>query len=170
MKISIRLLFFAISTFFSISNGAAQSTPGASFSITINTFQSNVKTGSEIRITILLKNVSDHEIEIPRTLGENRGDSFHTLEVRDNRGNVTPKTQLRREIEEHGTANGQIVFQGGSVFTQVLKPTETIREGIVVTNIFDLTKPGKYTIQCQRFDEESKTIVKSNMITVTVTP
>jgi hypothetical protein len=40
---------------------------------------------------------------------------------------------------------------------------------------FDLNKlyaplaPGKYTIQVQRTDEESKTVVKSNVITVTVT-
>jgi hypothetical protein len=32
-----------------------------------------------------------------------------------------------------------------------------------------LNEPGKYTVQAQRYDEESKTLVKSNVITVTVT-
>ena len=32
-----------------------------------------------------------------------------------------------------------------------------------------LKEPGKYTIQAQRYDDQSKTLVKSNIITVTVT-
>jgi hypothetical protein len=170
MKISLRLLFLATLTLFSISSGAAQSTPVPSFSLTINAVQNTVKAGSEIKITILLKNVSDHEIGIPRSPGENRGESFHDLEVRDEKGHLTPKTKLRREVEEHGTANGEIGLPMGSVFTQTLKPSETLKEGIVVTNIYDLTKPEKYIIQCQRFDDDSNTIVRSNKITVTVTP
>jgi C4-type Zn-finger protein len=33
-----------------------------------------------------------------------------------------------------------------------------------------MSKPGKYSIQVERIDDESKTVVKSNTITVTVTP
>ncbi|HET6143080.1 MAG TPA: hypothetical protein VFE02_06195 [Candidatus Acidoferrales bacterium] len=170
MKISVRFLFFAILTLYLTRSVAAQSPPSPSFSIAISAVQNTAKAGSEIKITALLKNVSEHDLGIARTTGGHRADSFYTLEVRDQSGNLTPKTVLRREIEEHGTANGEIVLLGGSVFTHTLKPNKILEGGIVVTNSHDLSKPGRYTIQCQRFDEETKTIVKSNKLTMTVTP
>jgi hypothetical protein len=44
------------------------------------------------------------------------------------------------------------------------------RAELIVSRLYDLSKPGKYTIQVTRRDDASKTIVKSNPITVTITP
>jgi hypothetical protein len=44
------------------------------------------------------------------------------------------------------------------------------RAELVVSRMYDLSKPGKYTIHVTRYDYASKTIVKSNPITVTITP
>jgi hypothetical protein len=41
---------------------------------------------------------------------------------------------------------------------------------ISVSDLYDLSKPGQYTIQVRRWDDETKTWVKSNTLTVTVTP
>jgi hypothetical protein len=172
-KKRMRILYagFLISAIFAVCGTAvAQSTVAASISITIATDQNNVQTGSEIKVAILLKNVSHNEIGIAKLLGGNRGDSFCALKVRDHNGNVPPKTELLREFEEHGTVNGQIALPMGSVFEQTVKPSESIKDWTVVSNIYDLTKPDRYRIQCQGFDEESKTVAKSNTITVTVTP
>jgi hypothetical protein len=49
-------------------------------------------------------------------------------------------------------------------------PAEERTQIIVVNDLYDLRQPGQYTIQVRRWDDETKTWVKSNTITVTVTP
>ena len=51
-----------------------------------------------------------------------------------------------------------------------LKPSQDWRNTLRVSDLYDLSKPGQYTIQVRRWDDETKTWVKSNTITVTVTP
>jgi hypothetical protein len=42
--------------------------------------------------------------------------------------------------------------------------------GPLISEEYDFSQPGQYTIQLSRFDSETKTWVKSNIITVTVVP
>lgn len=51
-----------------------------------------------------------------------------------------------------------------------MKPGETMTDRVNVSKVYDLTQPGRYTIQFQRLDPETKTFVKSNEITVTLRP
>ena len=51
-----------------------------------------------------------------------------------------------------------------------MKPWETMTDRVNVSKLYDLTQPGRYTIQFQRLDPETKTFVKSNEITVTLRP
>ena len=51
-----------------------------------------------------------------------------------------------------------------------LLPGESWRDLILMKNLYDLSQPGQYTIQVRRWDDETKTWVKSNTLTVTVTP
>jgi hypothetical protein len=44
------------------------------------------------------------------------------------------------------------------------------RADLVVSRLYDLSKPGKYAIQVTRPDLGSRTLVKSNAVTVTITP
>jgi hypothetical protein len=41
---------------------------------------------------------------------------------------------------------------------------------IALNDFYDLSAPGQYTIQVRRWDDETKTWVKSNTLTVTVSP
>jgi hypothetical protein len=50
-----------------------------------------------------------------------------------------------------------------------LLPGKTITEEIIVNKLFDLSTPGTYTVQVRRMDNETKTLVISNTIKVTVT-
>ena len=55
-----------------------------------------------------------------------------------------------------------------------MEPTYNLGEErtqvVSVSDLYDLSKPGQYTIQVRRWDDDTKTWVKSNTITVTVTP
>src|SRR5690348_13128629 len=48
------------------------------------------------------------------------------------------------------------------------EPGATFSEDLDLSNLYDLSRPGKYAIQVSRLDLESKTEVRSNTITVTV--
>ena len=57
-----------------------------------------------------------------------------------------------------------------SAWNAHVKPGATFEDHVDLTSIYDLSQPGKYTVQVQRTDAVSKTLVKSNTVTVTVTP
>lgn len=41
---------------------------------------------------------------------------------------------------------------------------------IKLDEMYDLSAPGKYTVQVPHYDEDNKEDVKSNTVTITVTP
>jgi hypothetical protein len=95
------------------------------------------------------------------------------VEVLNDQGNSAHDTLYKRSLKGKGRCDeAGRCYLGfmGSIITYFLKPGETIKDGLTLNRLYDLTKPGKYTIQCQRFDEESNSWVKSNKITITVTP
>jgi hypothetical protein len=52
--------------------------------------------------------------------------------------------------------------------TYKIGPGKTSREDADLTEEFELSKPGKYTVQAERLDQYSKGPVKSNIITITL--
>jgi hypothetical protein len=51
-----------------------------------------------------------------------------------------------------------------------IKPGKTFKESLSVDQVVDLSAPGVYKIQVDHFDRGNSTHVRSNSITVTVTP
>ncbi len=60
-----------------------------------------------------------------------------------------------------------VTYSGGP---RSVKPRETLADVIQLDKLYDLSKPDKYAIQVERIDDDTKAIVKSNKLTVTVTP
>jgi hypothetical protein len=57
------------------------------------------------------------------------------------------------------------------ILASPLNPGEEDRHSLMISKLYDLSKPGKYTIQVTRLDlEGTKIQLKSNAITVTVEP
>jgi len=50
-----------------------------------------------------------------------------------------------------------------------LIPGKSSIDQVNVSKLYDLSRPGKYRIKLQRFDEQTKSLVMSDGITVTVT-
>jgi hypothetical protein len=140
-------------------------TPNAqpSFSIVISGPKDVVKTGSPIAVELTKTNLTNHEIN---TSTVRRFGGPYEIDVRDEHGDLRADTEAARQAKKDLVVGGR-AFQ--SVIFSNLKPGEVDHDRIDVQRYIDLSPPGKYTIQLHQFDHESKTTVKSNTVTVTVT-
>jgi hypothetical protein len=134
------------------------------FSIVISASQAVVKVGSPVSLQVTKTNESDHEIN-NSTVRSFSGP--YEIDVKDNQCNVRPETKESRRAKESTNSNPRA--EQSAIF-KVLKPGEAEHDRIDVDRYIDLNQPGKYTIKLRQFDAETKTIVKSNTIAVTLIP
>ena len=153
---------------------SAQQRPA--YTVTVFASPTVVKAGSDVKLTITIKNVSDatiYHIVISGKPGRN-----WWILVRDNQGKSVYETSNGRKI--HGNDPSQHPWSG-SVFSgrYPIKSAETFQQTIDLSNEYDLTKPGTYSIQVMRSDVfteddikmgKSGTPVKSNIVTLDVRP
>jgi len=59
---------------------------------------------------------------------------------------------------------------GGRIDYVPLQPGESVVRDVDVAKFYDIELPGKYQIWVEKIDEKSQIRVKSNTITITVTP
>lgn len=137
------------------------------FTITLKAETPQVKVGGQVNIDIIMTNTSDHEIAC---------DSYWYDSVDQNyRYSV---------VYEDGKPTAKIVRKTPSNTDPcIAQPGESKQSGGAVSQIFDFSRPGKYTIQVSRpiwgddqrpdrvgTTEKNPPEVKSNTITVTVLP
>jgi hypothetical protein len=161
MKNSIRLLIAVALTHGAI---AAQRAKQPSFSVTIGTAQEAVKPGSTVMVQILYKNTSDHAITLPRSPSPEQGEFLNVIEMRDQMNKRAAETDYGKCLRESGGEGDMTVV----VFT--LQPGETLKDGVLLNKMYDLSRPGKYTIQVLKTDPDNRTTAKSNKLTITVKP
>jgi len=119
-----------------------------------------VQPGSKVLVDVTIKNTLDEEIAMT---------SFHELGLReliilDGEGKPA-LTKLGQDI-----ASGKEFLVGGHSKLFFVQPGKPEKEIITVrSDLYDLNRAGKYTLQVQRLDSVTKTWVKSNVITVSVT-
>jgi len=144
----------------------------APFSLTIGAVNSKVSAGSQIWILVALENISGHEISVYREYTPDQGGFVYTADVRDEKATAVPETKFNRRLQSHDTPEEfarepyVVLGSGGE---QGLGPGMRMTDRIDVSRLYDLSRPGTYTIQVQRLDLGSKTFVRSNKISVTVT-
>jgi hypothetical protein len=151
--------------------GPAQARPAASFSLTITALQNPVKAGSEVRIEIVVTNISNREITVSRSNGEGQAElSGYTAEIRDRKGNLISETKYGRELKaEGGTPEAPTVTVTNDILFP-LQPGKKLKDMLIVSKLRDTSQPGIYSVQVQRTDPDTGILVKSNTVTVTVTP
>ena len=134
---------------------------------------SATKAGSAVWVDVTMENKTDHDISVYRENTVDQGGFVYKTYVWDEKGAIVPETKFGKRIQDHDTPEERvrepyvIVKSGGDAN---LKPGQKITDRVEVTKLYFLLHPGKYTIQLQRFDMESKSFLKSNKVTVTVTP
>lgn len=142
------------------------------FSLTLSAGQSRVQVGFPVIVKIVAKNITNHKILLWWENAYDQGGFVYRADVRDDKNNLSPDTKFGRRVKSRGVSPNMapedlMVGSGGYL---PMKPGESRTDLVNVRKLCDLTHPGKYTIQVSRFDDESKTWVKSNFIGLTVIP
>jgi hypothetical protein len=154
------LLIFAFVAAATLGQSPASKQP---FTIALSIPNSIVKANSPVLITLQLTNTSDHEIP-PGWWGQNSLgviEQADVFDVRDGQGRLL----VRR------TPDPKTDFVIGNGAVGRIQPGESNSFTQDFTRWYDLSQPGKYTIQASRpFSENGKKgIVTSNKLTITVT-
>jgi hypothetical protein len=131
------------------------------FSLTIEPARETFRPDSQVELKLTLKNTSTREISIRDT---NRWCDYG-LEVRGGGGQPAPETPYKLQLDcgFHVTIGRRVI--------KILRPGESYDDAMFVNQIYNLSRPGKYTIQASREipKEIGQGTVKSNIVTVTVT-
>jgi hypothetical protein len=161
-------ILFLITTLLVTQSADTRASKPPAISVKISAASDIFKVGSELRIKILITNRTDHEMLLGRPAGKpGQAEFLNLIDVRDEKGNAVAKTEYYRQISGEEVAIGGISV---SVSSTHVRPGESVEEEAILNKLYNLDKAGKYTIQTQRDDPDSKALVKSNTITVTVTP
>jgi hypothetical protein len=88
--------------------GSAQGTR-PSFSVTISLPQEVVARGSEVKVTIILKNTSNQDIVIPRSNADDQGEFHNQITIRDEEGNlVAYKATIAAHTDSKKDTQGEL--------------------------------------------------------------
>jgi hypothetical protein len=146
------------------------------FSISIRTATGNatVKAGSLVALNVVTTNTTGHNIVLwaEKADREQAGVTYR-VNVSDINGKPLPDTPFGRQVKNRTdipNENHPTAFAGPSGEKLVLKPGESWPETIILNSLYDFKQPGIYTIQVERFDPVSGTMVKSNAVAVTIVP
>ncbi len=139
-------------------------------SLSLTAVPSSVTAGDRITLKILITNGTDHMIELGHLNATDGQEIEYRFEVRDSQGAEVPFTRHGRALNGKPDKGDENLDCGDcSGFGQDLLPGEKTTAEIVISKIYELSKPGKYTIQASRVvGDNANRIIKSNPVTVTV--
>jgi hypothetical protein len=142
-------------------------TPTKPFTITLEAETPQVKVGGQVILDVIMTNTSDHEIDCTMYY-HSQIDQRYGYQVFYEDG--TPAAKIDKRLSSDS-------------FACVLDPGESSQSGGLISQIFDFSRPGKYTIQASRLvlgdDQRPDTLemhkdpwieIKSNTIDITVLP
>lgn len=133
------------------------------FSIAISASEIAAKRGSQVKVRTKLTNISSREIEFFDT---NRYCDY-AVEVRGPTGNLAPEGQYKRSLL---CPNGTGRAMGWRKLVR-LKPNESVEAEILVSSLYDMSRPGKYSVEVMRKapKEFGEGVATSNRIAITIT-
>jgi hypothetical protein len=138
-----------------------QSTTQA-FTLSLEAEETVIKANSEVRMNVTIRNTSNRAMYVSDSNGPVPCD--YLIDARDSQGRQALDTDLARNLK----LKKQGYFDSTFIFT--LQPGESHKTALVVTRLYDLSRPGKYLIQVSR--EVPKELgggtIKSNVVTVTI--
>jgi hypothetical protein len=162
MKLATGLLISALM----ILRAGGLSASGASqlFSLTLHTIDTPVRAGSDFNLTVTVTNISENNLSFGIAPGAAPDQTMsYNIEVRDAQGREAPPTTFFRNLREHPT------LPSGSIFGYTLSPGKSYEEKLAITRLYDLAKPGRYSIQVSRSQKpwpDRADNVKSNRIII----
>ena len=142
-------------------------------SISISAFNDSVKAGSPIYIIVQFTNKTNHDLEFARVLSG----ADCKIDVRDAQGKWPRETGFGyvhnghvAHLEDDLTRFSSSDLNDNDIWASV-KAGQATKWDINAAKFYDMRQPGQYTIRVERQDpKDPKVVLKSNTVTVTVTP
>ena len=140
---------------------------GGPFMLTIQAPKQSLRAGQPLTLRVTVKNVSQRPVHVFVSQGSYDVEKIYRLHVLDERG-WRPQ---RAPLPKPSGGKGSVVIVG-SVHGTRLKPGDSLIDEVNISHVYDLRRPGKYTIWIAepfyRGPDIPNGIVKSNTITLTV--
>jgi hypothetical protein len=111
-------------------------------------------------VVITLKNISDRQVLVGRHMGMDSPEYTYRIEVRNAEGRAVEETVYARGVRQGSEISTVDYVQPGGVEVQTAH----------VAKLYNLKRPGRYTVQVSRKDAAHNVVVKSNEITLSVVP
>jgi hypothetical protein len=149
---------------------AVAQTVKRAFSVDFSVAHDTVEIGAPIVIRVRLKNTSDHVIYRMGLPGwDVHGElvGFPPI-VRDAQGKEPPLTKWGRLAFGQETPEDKSTLVLNEVLRVPMSPGEVMKTEIKLSDLYDLSAPGKYTVQVRYYDDENKEELKSDPIAVKV--
>ncbi len=141
----------------------AQTDSIAPFSLSLSIASDHIKSGADIHLKLTTTNT----FKEPITLSKSNPSMEYEFDVRDAQNQPVSKTKYFKDLSDQ---TKPIVIR--RLLKQMLKVGESADEEILISQYFELSQPGNYSIVIARRIPESlgNGIVKSNTLVVTVVP
>ncbi|MGO8788440.1 MAG: hypothetical protein ACLQVL_13815 [Terriglobia bacterium] len=167
--------WFAFATLFTAITCLAQdssSIPGtrsgpasAGYSLTIATPPEQLHLSAPINIAITVKNISDNEVYWRAVSDNTAYRAFHFLLEKD--GKEVGITRFHRIILRHELRpDDQPESMRESSIVSALEPGKSFTLTVDLNKLYEITVPGQYTLEVSRTEEDNKTTVRSNRVTI----
>ena len=144
----------------------------ASISLSLLSTKNVFKSSSLIRVTVTMTNISNHEIFYWRENADDPSGFEYKIDILKGPSPKSTDTKFGRYFkgrEDPAQLTPDTPLNGSGGW-RTLKAGDKIIDTVNISKMYDLSQAGSYEIQLRRFDEESKAFVKSNTITITITP
>jgi hypothetical protein len=165
MKIMVSSLFSFMFVFLiSQTNQSPKAEAPAAMVLKLNPPEGVLKSSSEIRLYVSVKNVTDHEVVLVRSPGTIPEEQLrYQVDVRDSDGKRPQETPYFKDF------NSPSAIVRTSNIGYYLKPGESVTDAIVLTKLYVLKAPGKYRVWVSRAIPHSDgVVVKSNEIWIAI--
>jgi len=168
---SIHILSISLAAVLAGCLAMAQSSPPPVVSIALIMKDTSIKAGSKVWVDVVTANQSDHAVGPGFYPGPLEGEDFSTrIELLDSQGKPVP-IKPPDQSGCKGDPNCKVVYRSyGSFVAVTVDPGASFKSGFLISTLYDLSKPGTYTIQAFRKDKGTGQTDKSNILTFTVIP
>ena len=122
---------------------------------------SSVPSGGQITLEVTTKNISKHWTNQRTARDKKDLQRFFRVDVQDSQGGTPPETDFGRRVGNREdvppvyTGRENVSDESGTTYQLGEERTDLV----TVNDLHDLSKPGQYSIQVRRWDDETKTWV-----------
>lgn len=161
-----------ICCFAQASPGAATketTSPGPGFTITVTPPADSVHVDSPINVTVTVKNVTNSDIYWSSDRGPNTiYKTFRVLLTKDGREAET--TFFHRRITGRNRPDDPLEVESGSSILAPFPPGTMFVMTIDLKRLYEIREPGEYKLDVSRFEDDNKTFVHGNIVTLKIAP